>query len=122
MRGGRSHVIEELAGEPVKENEGSAGGLRCDFDILPREAVAPTRLQRLERGFFCREACGIMLGAGRAATVAVGALGCRVHARDETRRAIDDFAYPLDLDDVYPDGNNHGRNGTLSRRVLLARA
>lgn len=103
-------LCEKLADESVEEEQGSAGRVRGDFDVLPGDAAAPSGLQGFKRGFFCCEACGIMLGADDAATVAVSALGLCVNALDKARRAVDDFTHATNFDNVYANGNNHGRN------------
>lgn len=108
MRGGGAGLVEELADEAVQDEHGSARLARRDFDILPRDAAAPSGLQSLEGGFFCGEACGIMLRGRRSATLAVSALGLCVHALDEARSALYDFAHAPDFDNVYANGNNHG--------------
>ncbi|MDX6695052.1 MAG: hypothetical protein QOF02_2655 [Blastocatellia bacterium] len=108
MRGGRAGLVEELADEAAQDEQGRAALARGDFDILPCDAAAPTCLQSLERGFFCGEACGIMLRGDRSATLAVSALGLCVHALKKARRAFYHFAHAMDFDDVYANGNNHG--------------
>ena len=108
VRGGRARLVEELAHEAVKDEQRRAGSARCDFNILPSDAAAPSGLQSFEGGFFCGKACGIMLRGDRSATLAVGALGLCVHALKEARRALYDFAHAADFDDVYANGNNHG--------------
>lgn len=108
MRVGCAGFLEQLTHESMQEQERSAGFERRDFDILPTDAAAPSGLQRLERGFFCGEACGIMLRGDDSATLAVSAFGARVHALKEARRALYNFADTADFDDVYSNGNNHG--------------
>ena len=122
VRSGCSRLFEEFAHESVKEKQGRTGRVRCDFDVLPTDAARPACSQSLERRFFCREACGIMLCGDCSATVAIGAFGHSVNALDEAGRALDDFTHAADFDNVYSNGNNHGRNGNLAqRRILLAR-
>lgn len=111
VRRGCSGLLEQFTHEAVKEKDGCARCERGDFDVLPCDAAAPSGLQRLERRFFCREACGIMLCGDGPATIAVSALGVCVDALSETRRALDDFSNATDFNDVYSNGNNHRRNG-----------
>lgn len=101
-------LLEQLTHESVQEQERSAGFARGDFDILPTDAAAPSGLQRLERRFFCGEACGIMLRGDGSTALAVSAFGAGVDALKKARRTLYHFADTTDFDDVYPNGNNHG--------------
>ena len=107
MRDGRAGLLEQLPDESMKEKNGSARCACRDFHVLPCDAAAPTGLQRLEGGFFCREACGIMLRGDRTVAMAVSAFIRGIDALDKARRARDDFTNAADFDNVYPDGNNH---------------
>lgn len=91
------------------EDEGGFARLfRDDLDIVPAEAAAPARTERLEGGLFGGEARGVMLRRLCAATVAVFALGLGEDALAEAGRAREDFTHALDFDNVYADGNDHG--------------
>ncbi len=62
-----------------------------------------------------------MLHSDSPATVAVCALSRREDALGEARRAQEHFANSDDFDNVYTNGNDHKRNRTDERRLLLAR-
>lgn len=109
MRCGRARLSEEFERAAIKLEQGRARFLCGDLYILPGDAAAPACLQRLERGFLGGEAGRVMLRGDSAARFAVSTLGLCVNALDETRRARVHFAYATDFDDVYTDGNNHGR-------------
>ena len=104
-----SALVKELAGAAVKEQDGRSALSGRDFHVLPREAAAPSGSERLERCLLGGEARGVMLSGESAAPLAVGALGGRVDALEEARRAPADFAYAINFDNVYAYGNNHGR-------------
>ena len=108
--GRRAGVLEERARLSVKAKRRRARLICDNFHVLPREAAAPARAERLQRRFFRGEARGIMLRSGDgAAPFAVGALCGSEHARDEARRACDSGAYASDFDDVNADGDDHRR-------------
>ena len=103
MRGARAGLFVKLADATVKLQKGCARVALRDFDVLPRDAARPARLEGFEHGFLGSEARGVMLGGNGSATVAIGALARRENALDEARRARDDFAHATDFDDVYTD-------------------
>ena len=84
--------------------------MRCNFDVMPRDAAAPACLQGFEHRFLGGEARGIMLGGNPcgSAPVTVGALARGENALDEARRAPQDFTHATNFDDVYTDRNDHG--------------
>jgi len=94
---------EEFAREVVKTDGGRARFVRDDFDVLPREAAAPTRAERFERGLFRGETRGVVLRCNDAPPLAVSAFAFRKDALGETRRAPQDSAHARHLDDVYAD-------------------
>ena len=94
---------EEFAREVVKTDGGRASFVRDDFDVLPREAAAPTRDERFERSLFRGEARGVVLRCDNAPPLAISALAFRKDALGETRRAPQDGAHARHFDDVYAD-------------------
>jgi hypothetical protein len=70
------------------------------FHVLPGDTTTPTGLQGFQRGFFCREARGIMLSGDRAARFTVSALGIGKHPLGKTRSARDGFAHAPNFDNV----------------------
>jgi len=100
VRGGCSAGFIKLARAPMKQDQRSARVFGGDFHILPADAAAPSRLQGLQRGFFCRETSGIMLGGYRAPRFAVSAFGVGEDAFSESRRARDRFADAPDFNNV----------------------
>ena len=101
-RGGATRFIE-FASASVKEDQGRARIFGRYFNVLPAYPAAPPRLQSFQRGFFCREARGIMLRSDRAARLAISALGGSEDALSEARRAFDGFAHAANFDDVDSD-------------------
>ena len=87
----------------MKRNHRGTGLLGRDFDVLPRDPIAPAGLQSFQRGFFCRETRGIMLRSRSAARFTVRSLGVRENAFRKPRRALDGFTHAADLDDVNSD-------------------
>ena len=87
----------------MEENDGCAGFFRGDFDVLPTDATAPTGLQSLQRGFFCRKARGIMLRSRGAPRFAVRALRVSEYTFSKAWRARDGFAHAANFDDVDAD-------------------
>ena len=106
----------------MKSEGGRARFERDDFYVLPADSARPAGFKRLERGFFGGEACGIMLCRDRAARVAVGPLARGKNALGKARRARQHFMDATDFDNVYADGNNHGKFRTQARGLRLARA
>lgn len=94
----------------MKDQKRRAAFARSNLDILPRNPSPPARLQRLKRRFFCGKASGIMLRGYRATTIAIGAFGRGENPFRKSRRAREHFANTLNFDNVYADGNDHGRN------------
>lgn len=123
MRGGCAGLMKELMRLPVNVQDWCARVGVDYFDVMPREAAAPTRAQSFEGGFLGGKARGVVLrGDDFTAPVAVGALALCEHARGKARRAAQDFADARDFDNIYADGNNHRRRfATKARRILLAR-
>lgn len=108
MSGGCAGLFVEFQHDAVKFKHGSARCKRRDFHVLPGDAARPTRAKRLQRGFFSGETCGIMLCCDSSARVAVIPLLLCEDALGKARRALQDFAYATNFDNVYADGNNHG--------------
>ena len=100
--------VEEVAGVAGELEVGRAEFVRGDLDVVPGEAVAPARAERLEGRLLGGEARGVVLDGVRAARVAVGALLLGEDARAEARRARQHFTHAADFDNVYPDGDDHG--------------
>ena len=106
-RGARS--CKKFLHQAVKDKEGRAVFSRRNLDILPANPAAPAGLQSFQHRFFGREASGIMLRGHRAAAVAVRAFSDSENPFSETRRAREHFANASNFDNVYADGNDHGR-------------
>ena len=94
---------EEFAREVVKDDGRRARFVRDDFDVLPREAAAPTRAERFKRGLFRGETRGVVLRRDDASPLAVVALLRGEDAFDEARRAAKHSAHARHFDDVYAD-------------------
>ena len=94
---------EEFAREIVKDERRRARFVRDDFDVLPREAAAPTRAERFERGLFRGEARGVVLRRDNATTLAVIAFAFSEDAFGEARRALEHSAHARHFDNVYAD-------------------
>ena len=107
VRVGRAHRVEERARVAAELEEWSALARGGDFDMVPGEAAAPARLERLEGGLLGGEARGVVLRRRRAARVAVGALLFGEDALAQSRRARERFTHAPDFDNVYADGDNH---------------
>ena len=107
MRVGGAEVVEEVAGVAGESEEGGAQLVGSDFDVVPGEAVAPARAERLEGRLLGGEARGVVLRRVGAARVAVGALRFGEDALAEARRALEHFTHAADFDNVYPDGDDH---------------
>ena len=107
MRVGGAEPFEEVAGVAGELEEGRAQLVRSHLDVVPGEAVAPARAERLEGSLLGGEARGVVLDGVRAARVAVGALLLREDALAETRGAREHFTHAADFDNVYPDGDDH---------------
>ena len=103
VRGVGAGAREEFMREIVKGDKRRARRVGDDFDVLPREAAAPTRAERFQRGLFCGEARGVVLRCDDAATLAIVALALSEDAFDETRRAAQDRAHARHFDNVYAD-------------------
>lgn len=103
MRGCRATRFVEFASTSVKQNLRRTRIFGRYFDILPGDSAAPSGLQSFQRGFFCREARGIMLRGDRAARFAVSALGVSEDALGEARRAFNGLAHAANFDDVDSD-------------------
>jgi len=103
-----SEPVEEFAGVAAQLKDGRARFRRSHLDVMPGEAVAPARAERLEGRLLGGEARGVVLRAGGAARVAVGALQFGEDALAEARRAREHFTHAPDFDNVYPDGDDHG--------------
>ena len=93
----------------MEKNYRRPGFFRGHLNVLPTDAAGPTSLQSFQRGFFCREARGIMLRGRGAARFTVGALGGGEYTFSKTRRARDGFSHAPHFDDVDADGNDHRR-------------
>jgi len=102
-----AEALEEFARVAAQSKNGRARLGRSHLDVVPREAVAPARLKRLEGRLLGGEARGVVLRAGGAARVAVGALLFGEDALAEARRAREHFTHAPDFDNVYPDGDDH---------------
>lgn len=94
---------EEFAREVVKTDGGRTRFVRDDFDVLPREAAAPTRAESFERGLFRGETRGVVLRRDDAPPLAVVAFTGSEDALGETRRAPEDSTHARHFDDVYAD-------------------
>ena len=105
---GGAERLEEGLGVAGELEDGSAHLVGDDLDVVPREAVAPARAERLEGRLLGGEARGVVLDGVRPARVAVGALFFGEDALAEARRAREHFTHAADFDNVYPDGDNHG--------------
>lgn len=103
MRRRRAGACEEFAREIVKTERGRARRVGDNFDVLPREAAAPTRAECFERSLFRGETRGVMLRRNYTAPLAVVALAGSEDALGETRRAAQDLSDARHFDDVYPD-------------------
>ena len=103
----RAQRFEERARVAAELEEWSARVRRDDFDVVPGEAAAPARLERLEGGLLGGEARGVVLRRRRAARVAVGALLFGEDAFAQSRRARERFTHAPDFDNVYADGDDH---------------
>ena len=104
----RAEVLEEVARVPGELEKRRAQLVGGDFDVVPGEAVAPARAERLEGRLLGGEARGVVLRRVRlAARVAVGALTFGEDALAEARRAREHFTHAADFDNVYPDGDDH---------------
>lgn len=116
LNGVGEREVRVRGAEPVEEVAGMAGELeerRAEFvgdnlDVVPGEAGAPARAERLEGRLLGGEARGVVLHVVRAARVAVGALLFGEDALAEARRARQHFTHAADFDNVYPDGDDHG--------------
>ena len=105
---GGAELFEESAGVAGELEDGRAQLVGDDLDVVPGEAVAPARAERLERGLLRGEARGVVLRGRRpAARVAVGALRGGEDALAETRRAREHFTHAPDFDNVYAYGDDH---------------
>ena len=108
MRVRRAQSLEEVAcvgGESEQRRAEFVGG---HLDVVPREAVAPARAERLEGRLLRGEARGVVLRGVRPARVAVPALTLGEDALAEARRAREHFTHAADFDNVYADGDDHG--------------
>src|ERR1700682_102407 len=94
----------------MEDQKRCAGFLQSNLHVLPADSAPPSSLESFERRFFCGKAGRIMLRGYGAATVAVGALGSGEDTFSKTRRAQQHFANTRNFDNVYADGNDHGRN------------
>ena len=103
VRGVCAGACEEFVREIVKSDGRRARLIGDDFDVLPREAAAPTRAEGFQRGFFRGEARGVVLRRDDAPPLAVVALALSEDAFDETRRAAQDCAHACDFNNVYAD-------------------
>ena len=99
----RARLFVKLERATMKRNQWRARFFGRDFDVLPRDPIAPAGLQGFQCGFFCGEASGIMLGGDDATRFAVRALSFSEHALSETRRALDGFAHAANFDNVDSD-------------------
>ena len=108
VRVGGPELFEEVAGVAGELEEGCAQLVGGDLDVVPGEAVAPARAERLEGRLLGGEARGVVLDGVGAARVAVGALLLGEDALAEARRAREHFTHAADFDNVYPDGDDHG--------------
>jgi hypothetical protein len=81
-----AETVEEVAGVAGESEERRAQFVGGDLDVVPREAVAPARAERLEGRLLGGEARRVVLRGVRAARVAVGALLLREDALAEARR------------------------------------
>lgn len=82
---------------------------RDDFDIVPRDALRPTRAERFQRRFLSRKARRVVFGGNlkRAARVAIGALIFSENTLEKSRRPPDCTMHARDFNQIYADGNNH---------------
>ena len=103
MRGSRATRFVKFARASVEQNHRRACIFGGYFNVLPADSSAPSGLQSFQRGFFCREARGIMLRGNRAARFAVSALGGGEDAFGEARRAFDGLAHAANFEDVDAD-------------------
>lgn len=103
VRGVCAGAREEFVREIVKSDGRRARRIGDDFDVLPREAAAPTRAERFQRGFFRGEARGVVLRRDDATPLAVVAFALSKNAFDETRRAAQDCAHARHFNYVYAD-------------------
>ena len=102
--GGRGAALrEQFARAAVEQNHWRTRFFRGDFDVLPTDAAAPSRLQSFQRRFFCRKTRGIMLCSDGAARFTVRPFGVGEDALGKARRAFDGFAHAANFDDVYSD-------------------
>ena len=100
VRGGGAALFVQFAGAAVKQNRRCAGFLCSHFNVLPTDTAAPSCLQSFQRGFFCREARGIMLRGDGATRFTIRAFGFGKDALGKARRTGDGFAHAANFDDV----------------------
>jgi len=103
MREVCARAVKEVARQIVKEKRGRARCVGNYFDVLPREAAAPTCAEGFERRLFRGETRGIVLRRNNAAPLAIVALARREDAHGKARRAAQDGAHPRHFDDVDAD-------------------
>ncbi len=107
MSRGRVEALENAQHLSGKDQIRRTTLTRRNFNVLPTNTPAPSRLQCFQRCFFCREARCIMLCCHGATQVAVFAFRAREDALGESRRAHEHFANSCNFDNVYTDGNDH---------------
>jgi|GEM_PF-5819855 len=103
MREVCARAVKEVARQIVKEKRGRARCVGHYFDILPREAAAPTCAECFERRLFRGETRGIVLRRNNAAPLAIVALARCEDAHGKARRAAQDGAHPRHFDYVDAD-------------------
>ena len=91
----------------MKYEIGSTAVTSSNLYVLPANSAAPTRLQSLERRFFCRKTSGIMLCSYDTAAVAISSFGFSENTFTKPRRAEQHFADTCNFDNVYTNGNDH---------------
>ena len=79
----------------------------ADLNVLPTNPAAPSSLKCFQRGFFCGEARGIMLGRCGPAAFAIRTLCGGENTFSQARCTLERFAYARYFDNVYPNGNDH---------------
>ena len=107
MCAGCAESVEDREGVAAEDERGRARLLGDDLGVVPADAVAPARAERLEGGLLGGEARGVVLRGPGPARVAVGALRFGEDAFAEARRAREHFTHAADFDNVYADGDDH---------------
>ena len=107
MHSGRAGFFEQVQGLTGDAKRGHTLLARNDLNIVPGNFPAPSRLQRFQEGFLCREPPGVGLCGGGAFRIAVSAFGVGEYAFAKPRGSCKRFGDAIDFDDVDSDGEDH---------------